>query len=208
MVKLLQSPLAAAILAMLLYAGSTFFFWRAPDLPKPKVVVAEDGTIIPPKPPVVDHGPSWDFSNPEVEQLVRELRQERAAVAARSKQLDDLAARLKAEQLELLNATQAVYQLQRDFDLAVVRLKEDENANLKRLARVYSSMEPEGATAILKQLDESTVVKVLSFMKDEQVATLLGSLARAGDADAKRVATISERLRLLQAASATAKPKP
>ncbi len=44
-------------------------------------------------------------------------------------------------------------------------------------------MEPEGATAILKQLDESTVVKVLSFMKDEQVATLLGSLFEGNHAD-------------------------
>lgn len=207
MAKLLQSPWAVALLAMLLYAGSTFFFWRAPDLPKPKMV-AEDGSVPHPKAPIVDHGPSWDFSNPEVDQLVRELRQERAALAARTKQLDDLAARLKAEQAELQNATQAVHQLQRDFDRSIVRLKEDESANLKRLARVYSTMEPDGATAIFKQLDEATVVKVLSFMKDEQIANLMTSLARAGENEAKRVATISERLRLLQATNASPKAKP
>jgi hypothetical protein len=129
---------------MLLYAGSTFFFWSDPPI-FPKCSPVAEGRK--PRPGTdVNHGPSWDFSNPEVDQLVRELRQERAAIAARAKQLDDLAARLKAEQAEFQNATQAVHQLQRDFDLGVTRVKEDESANLKRLARVYSTMEPDGAT--------------------------------------------------------------
>lgn len=204
--KILQSPWVALLLAMLLYAGSTVLFWRSPQLPKIHVAPEGEEPVI--KAPYVNHGPSWDFSNPEVDQLVRELRQERAAIAARSKQLDDLAARLKAEQAELQNATQAVHQLQRDFDLGVTRVKEEESTNLKRLARVYSTMEPDGASAILKQLDESTVVKVLSFMKEDQIAALLSTIARAGDPEAKRVALISERLRLLQSKSDTPKAKP
>lgn len=206
MAKMLQSPWIVSLMAMLLYAGSTVFFWRDPQLPK--MQPAPEGEEAAVRAPYVNHGPSWDFSNPEVDQLVRELRQERAAIAARAKQLDDLAARLKAEQAELQNATQAVHQLQRDFDLGVTRVKEDESANLKRLARVYSTMEPDGATLILKQLDESTVVKVLSFMKEDQIAALLTSLARAGEPEAKKVAIISERLRLLQSRPDNAKAKP
>jgi hypothetical protein len=52
------------------------------------------------------------------------------------------------------------------------------------------------------------VVKVLSFMKEDQIANLLTSLARAGENEAKRVATISERLRLLQSRPDNAKAKP
>lgn len=204
--KLLQSPWITLLLAMLLYAGSTFFFWRTPDLPKVKKHASDPeapGPVV-----VVDRGPSWEFSNPEVDQLVRELRHERAAIAARAKQLDDLAARLKVEQAELQSATQAVHQLQRDFDRSLIKVKDEESTNLKRLARVYATMEPDGATAILRELDESTVVKVLSFMKDDQIAMLMTSLARSGDVEAKRVAIISERLRLLQAAKNPQKSNP
>ncbi|MGE3311695.1 MAG: MotE family protein [Limisphaerales bacterium] len=206
MAKLLQSPWTVLMVAMTLYAGSTFMFWKSPKLPKVNVT-GPDGTPIV-QAPVVEHGPSWDFSNPEVDLLVRELRQERAAIAARSKQLDLLAARLQAEQAELRDATQAVHQLQRDFDLGVARVKESEAANLKRLARVYSTMEPDGASAILKQLDEVTVVKVLSFMKEDQIAAILTAIARTGDPDTRRVAVISERLRLLQARSDPSKARP
>lgn len=202
----LQSPLVVSLLAMAVYAGSTFYFWRSPDLPSPKLDA--DGHPPPPKPVFVDHGPSWDFSNPEVDQLVRELRQERAAIAARAKQLDDLAARLKAEQTELHSATQMVHQLQRDFDQSIIRIKDDESTNLKRLAKVYSTMETDGALRILKELDEGTLVKVLSFMKDEQIATMLTGLARSGESEAKKVAAISERLRLLQSRSTNTKAKP
>jgi len=206
MAKILQSPWMVSLLAMLLYAGSTVFFWRDPQLPRMQAPADGEEPAI--KAPYVNYGPSWDFSNPEVDQLVRELRQERAAIAARAKQLDDLAARLKAEQAELQNATQAVHQLQRDFDLGVTQVKADESTNLKRLARVYAAMEPEGASLILKQLDEVTVVKVLSFMKEDQIAALLTSLARAGEPEAIKVAIISERLRLLQSRPDNAKPKP
>ncbi len=208
MAKLLQSPWTVSVLALLLYAGSTFYFWQTPSLPVPARPAAFDPLNPTATAPRVEHGPSWEFSNPEVDLLVRELRQERAALAARAKQLDDLAARLQAEQAELQQATQAVFRLQQDFDRSVIRLQENETVNLKRLARVYGSMEPDGATAILKQLDEATIVKVMSFMKDDKIANLLTSLARAGDAEAKRVAVISERLRLLQSANASPKPRP
>lgn len=208
MAKLLQSPWTVSVLALLLYAGSTFYFWQTPNLPVPARPAAFDPLNPTATAPRVENGPSWEFSNPEVDLLVRELRQERAALAARAKQLDDLAARLQAEQAELQQATQAVFRLQQDFDRSIIRLQENETVNLKRLARVYGSMEPDGATAILRQLDEATIVKVMSFMKDDKIANLLTSLARAGDAEAKRVAVISERLRLLQAANASAKPRP
>ncbi len=191
---------------MALYAGSTLLFWKSPNLPRIQVA-SPDGTPAV-QAPFVNHGPSWDFSNPEVDQLVRELRQERAAIASRGKQLDILAARLQAEQAELRSATQAVHQLQRDFDLGVARVKESEVANLKRLARVYASMEPEGASAILKQLDEVTAVKVLSFMKEDQIGAVLSAIARSGEPDTRRVAILSERLRLLQSRTDPSKAKP
>src|SRR5262245_21200021 len=46
-------------------------------------------------------GASWAFFNPELEQLMSELRSERDAVAAKEKQLNELSSRLRTERAEL-----------------------------------------------------------------------------------------------------------
>lgn len=189
MARFLKSKGFAAVFGVLLYLGVTLAVWRTPAPPPPA----------PGEPPAarkVVNGPSWDFSNPEVDQLVLELKKERAALAERARQLDEFAARIKAEQAELNATTQRVHQLQRELDQTFVRVQEEETANLKKLAKVYAGMTPEGAAAILKQLEETTIVKIMVFMKEEQTAPILETLARLGDTEAKLAASISERLRL------------
>lgn len=189
MARLLKSKGFAAILGVLLYLGVTLAVWRTPSPPPP---APEEPSLA----RKIVNGPSWDFTNPEVDQLVLELKKERAALAERERQLDEFAARIKAEQAELNATTQRVHQLQRELDQTFVRVQEEETANLKKLAKVYSGMTPEGAASILKQLDETTIVKILVFMKEEQTAPILETLAKLGDAEAKLAASISERLRL------------
>ena len=75
------------------------------------------------------------------------------------------------------------------------RVKEEEAPNLKKLARLYSTMSIEGASAILRELDDAVVVKVMSFMKEDQSAPLLEAMAREGETQAKRAANIAEALR-------------
>jgi flagellar motility protein MotE (MotC chaperone) len=185
MVRILQSRGFAALAGVVLYVGITAWFWPRFDASHRAGSAAEASYL-----------PSWEFHNLELEQLVADLKQEKAALAERKSQLDELAARLQAEQLELNAVTQSVHQLQRELDQTLVRVAEEETANLKKLARVYSAMSPEGAAGIMKQLEEATIVKIMAFMKETETAPILETLAALGDQESKLAATICERLRL------------
>lgn len=141
-------------------------------------------------------GPSWTFQNPELSQLMTELKDERDALAARAKQLNDLEARLNAERQEICTVTQTVYRLRGEFDGLVTRVTDEEAFNLKKLARVYATMSPEGASRILKEMDDEQVVKILALMKEGESAPILESLGQGARDEAKRAALISNRLRL------------
>lgn len=202
MANLLQSPMVAAGLGAVLYLGTTWYFWRTPEPPVVETVAETPHSA----PPV--SVPSWDYFNPEIDQLVEELKKERASLADRQKQLEELAARVQSERAELSALTQTVSQLQIDFDKTLIRVNEEEKANLKKLSRVYSSMTPDGAVNVLKQLDDVQIVKILAFLKEEEVAPILENLARGGEAEAKRVALLAERLRLALYRKPTDSAKP
>jgi flagellar motility protein MotE (MotC chaperone) len=193
MKKLLQSPWTAGAVGAVLYVVTMTVCWH------PEKQGSVETTARKPSPA----GPSWTFHNPEIEQLVGELKKEKLALADKEKQLDELAVRLNSERQELNQVTQTVQELQAQFDRNVVHVEEQESSNLKKLAKVYSSMAPDSAVQILKQMDEGTVVKMFSMMKEVEASPLLEAMAKQGEPEAKRAAELSERLRL-----ALAKPLP
>ena len=149
-------------------------------------------------------GPSWTFYNPEMSQLVAELKDEREALRVRASQMEVLEARLHAERKEIYGITQAVNQLRAEFDTVVTRVGAEESANLRKLAKVYATMTPEGGGRILKEMEDGQIVKILALMKESESAPLLESLGQGNKADARRAAIISNRLRLTL--SSTKKP--
>jgi flagellar motility protein MotE (MotC chaperone) len=150
--------------------------------------------------------PSWEFSNPEVARLITELQKEKENLSTRTKQLDELEARLAAERAEINVVTQAVHQMQIEFDRNLLRVQEEEQANLKRLAKTYATMTPEGAARIFKEMDDAQVVKIMVFMKEKENALVLENMSQLGEAEVKRVALISERLRTALYRDAAPKP--
>jgi flagellar motility protein MotE (MotC chaperone) len=186
MIRLLQSSWTASGLGLVLYLATMVVAWRPYAQPPPDL-----GNEVP-RPA----GPSWAYQNPEADLLIAELKKEKEALAAKEKDLNDLASRLQTERAELNQLTQMVHQVQAEFDRNVIRVRDQESANLKRLAKMYSTMTPDGAAAVFKALDDSTLVKVLTCMKDTETAAILEVMARQGEAQAKRVAAISEHLRL------------
>jgi flagellar motility protein MotE (MotC chaperone) len=188
MIKLLTSPLATTLVSVLVYLGATVAFWKTPSLPPP---VAKDASADAKK--IV---PSWDYINPEADQLVAELQAEKKALAKKEQDLSDLTARLESERAELKVVTQSVRQLQSDFDQNVLRISDEETANLKKLAKVYAAMEPASAARILQDMDDANIIKIMVFMKDIETAAIWDAIAKQGPAQAKRAAELSERLRL------------
>jgi flagellar motility protein MotE (MotC chaperone) len=186
MTKLLTSPWTTLPVSVVVFVVSSFLFWKTP--------------VAPPRPPAATSATARNslgqFQSPEADQLVAELKTEKKDLDDREQQLNELAARLDTERGEISNATQSVQQLQADFDKNVLRIKEEETANLKKLAKVYSAMTPDGAAIILADLDDTQVAKIMVFMKEGDVAAILESFSKKGDAEAKRAASLSERLRV------------
>jgi flagellar motility protein MotE (MotC chaperone) len=189
MLRLFKSPWTIPLAGGLLYLATTAAlirpgqFEREPDIPEAKLSASDD--------------PSWNFRNPEFEQWVQELKQEREAVAQRAQQLQELQKRLDAERQEILSVTQTVYQLQMDFDKGVVRIGEQELENLKRQTKIVAAMSPEGAAAMLNEMPEDQTVEVLFTLKAESASLILDTLSKMGKTEAKRAAVLTERMKLV-----------
>ena len=184
--KFLQAPITAMLLG-----GLSFLLTMFAVIEKPLKASATP----------VEHTPEqkvagfWDRHNPETDQLLKEIQTEREYLTKKAAELRDLETRLAAERAEINQITQRVAQLQFEFDQTIIRIKEEEVPNLKKLARLYSTMSIEGASAIIRELDDLVVVKLMSFMKEDQSAPLLEAMAREGETQAKRAANIAEALR-------------
>jgi flagellar motility protein MotE (MotC chaperone) len=188
--KILSNPLVASVLGLILYAVVTISVWKAPahivegDLAQADIVAKAK-----------EARPSWEFQSQEADMLISELRIEKESLARREKDLNDLAERLKTERLEINVVTQAVYQLQAQVEASIVRISTEEAVNIKKLARTYAAMSPEGAAPIMKEMEEGTLIKILAVMKETESAPILEALSKLGAEEAKRVAHVTERLR-------------
>jgi flagellar motility protein MotE (MotC chaperone) len=199
--KFLQSTFFASVL------GSVIFLGTSAALTIKGVASAMADAPPENSGPVADtKGPSWSFFNPELDQIVADLRTEREAIAIKEKKLEELASRIRAERAELDEKLRSVGQLQQQVDRNVIQIKADEAGNLKRLSKMYAAMEPPGAARILREVEDSVVVKVMTLMKEPETAQILEALARMGDAETKRAAGIAETLRVAISAKASAKP--
>ena len=189
MIRLLQSKMMAALIGALIYLGVTIALWRTPKIQLPGAGATGGGAAA--------LAPSWEFRNPEVDQLIADLQHQKQVLGDRERRLNELDARLKAEREEIVVITQNVGRMQADFDRNVVRVREEETANLKRLAKIYTTMTPEGAVSILKEMKDDDIVKIFAYMKDAEMAPILELMAHGSPADAKRAAQISERLKVV-----------
>ena len=188
--KFLQSPLFAAVLGGVLFLLTSAFLTTQGLATIPSGDEEPEGAAR-----ANIKGPSWDFFNPELDQIIADLKSERDTLTSRDKQLNELAARLKAERGELDDALKGIKKIQEQVDKNLFRIKEDEAGNLKKLAKMYTAMEPASAAKILRELDDTIVVKILTLVKEQETALILESLSRMGEAETRRAAAISESLR-------------
>jgi flagellar motility protein MotE (MotC chaperone) len=184
--KFLQAPITAMVLGGLSFLLTTFALVQRPLAESARIPAHADAD------PVTGF---WERHDPEIDQLLQEVKTEKEALAKRAAELLELESRLAAERAEINQVTQRVAQLQLEFDQNIIRIKEQEAPNLKKMARLYTTMSPEGAAAIFRELDDQVVVKVMSFMKEDQSAPLLEAMASESEAQAKRAASIAEALR-------------
>ncbi len=144
----------------------------------------------------------WDFWTIEVENLAKELKAEREKQRKLGEAIEQRSARVAAEEKELAKTRAEVEGLRRQISERILEISADEAKNLRTLASTYSGLTPKAAVAILKEMDDGTVVKILSLMKPDVITPIFEEMSRGGSPEsplAKRAATISEKIRLMKA---------
>jgi flagellar motility protein MotE (MotC chaperone) len=198
--------LLAVILGTATAAGVLLFKW-------PSV------TTLPPEPPatrtkIKSQSRDWDFYTAEIDNLIQELQKERTGYEVKTKDLGAVEMRIAAEKQELLRLREELLRLRSeiekmrdDLTTQTTELLSTEKSNIRNLARSYAIMKPAEAVAILAQMSDANIVKLLATMKADIVAKILGEMAKTKDpaapADSKttlasRAATISDQLRLFK----------
>jgi flagellar motility protein MotE (MotC chaperone) len=178
-----------------MFIGGVLFFGTVAALLKPSQLPAIEAAPAAAPKHIVSNEPSWKFQNPQMDQWIQEIQSEKKALDVREQQLKELETRLNAERQELSVVTQSVAQMQKDFDKNVIQINAQDGANLKRQAKMLSSMSPEGAAATLDQMSDNDVVRILFTMKADDASLVLDTLSKLGKVQAKRAATIIERMR-------------
>lgn len=183
MIRILQSGWFAALLGCVLYLTVTVVVlgpskFSGAQLNRPDYSAEDD--------------PSWRFRNPDFNQWVSQIQDEKEKLEVREQQLDQWQTRLNTELQEIAVVTQTVWQLQSEFDTNVIRFKAQEEDNVKHQAKLIAAMSPDGAVSMFDQMSDDDAVKILFVMKPQDASVILDSLSKAGEA--KRAALLTERL--------------
>ncbi len=200
MIKKLQSPLLAAVAGLLVSTAlGVYLTWRA----SADLVLA----AIPEKPkaPEIETERGWDFWTIEIENLSTELRDERERLRAQAEELAQRTARVEAEERELAKVRAELESLRSDISNKLVEVTADEAKNLRTLAATYTNLTPRAAVAIIRKLDDTMAVKILSLMKPDVIGPIFEEMSRTVGDDglplAERAATLSNRIRLIKASA-------
>jgi flagellar motility protein MotE (MotC chaperone) len=200
--KVLNNP--ALVAALGIFAGTAVglgWFWRAAD-----TLVMHAIAAIPPSPIEESKVQGWDFWTIEIDGLASELKEERARLRQQAELLNQRAARLAAEQQELAKVRTDIEGIRAEIGRKFIEVTADESKNIRSLAQTYSGLTPKGAVAILREMDDTTIVKILSLMKADAVGPIFEEMTKTTAPDgtlAKRAALLSEKLRLMKASKTT-----
>jgi flagellar motility protein MotE (MotC chaperone) len=187
MTRTLQSPWLVALVGGLLYLGTTLAILRPAQFAGVRLAAE-------PCDRSADDDPSWRFRNPEFNQWVAQIKDEKDALALRAQQLTELQLRLNVERQEFSTVMRTVSQMQTNFDKNVIRFKAQETENVKRQAKLIAGMSPEGSAAMIKEMSDADVVRIVFTMKPDQASLLLDTLSKLGPTEAKRAAMLTVQL--------------
>lgn len=193
--QILTRPISIAVLALVLMLGTQFIalklYWNElfQEPPRRALVVGRE------EPEAFE----WGFASEYIAELENELRDRISALDAREEELAAYEARLVTDRAEIEDIKAQVESMREHLLEGVVKLEADETDNLKSLAKTYAMLSPEATVNIFRELEDSTVVKILFFMKSETVGAVLEEMATANGTaseEVRRAAKISDMLRL------------
>ena len=154
---------------------------------KPETIETAEKSKTPP-PPSVDISAvlnRLDRDRKQIESERENIQKQRAQLDALKQEIEEKIEKLSKIQQQI--ATDIAKQEAMD-DKRKQTQKAEEDAKIKMLGKVYSSMKPKQAAAIINKMDIEVIQKVFSQMKGEQIGSILSYV------DKDRAALISEKL--------------
>jgi flagellar motility protein MotE (MotC chaperone) len=205
--KKLTSPLVAAILGLVLGLGTGLYtFNRAAQVAFDRAV-----SLTPRKDKLIneERERGWNFWTIEIEELANELKGERERVRKQGEQIDRREAQLASERLELNKVRTELEGIRQEIASKIIEVNADESKNIRNLAKTYGDLPPKAAVAIIRDMDDVTVVKILSVMKSDGVTAIFEEMSHTPSPDgslSKRAATLTDRLRLVKSTKTASSP--
>lgn len=195
MIRILQAPATVLGVACLLFFLTMFVLLKSMPL----------GQITPAakEPLAAEDDPSWKFHNPDIDQWLSQIKDERDSLAVREQQLKDWEARLNAESREISAVTSAVSRTQSEIDKRMLIFSEQQKANVKKQIKVIADMSPDGAAAMMNEMSDDEVAQLLFTLKPDQSGAILDAMSKQGGAPAKRAAALTDRIKDIVPESAT-----
>ncbi len=183
MMRTLQAPWFAALIGAILYLLITCLVLSPAKFAGYRPPAAEEVSA--------ENDPSWKFHNPEFNQWVSQIKEEKESLALKEQQLNELQERLNAERTEVMTVTQTVYQLQAQFDQDVVRFNAQALDNAKRQSKVVANMSPDGAAKMIGEMPDRDALGILYSLKNDQSAAILDAMSQSGRDEAARAAKLT-----------------
>jgi flagellar motility protein MotE (MotC chaperone) len=133
--------------------------------------------------------------------VLQSLGDRRTELDARERQIDTQLQLLAAAEAKLDARMKALEALKAEIDGLLGQADAREKAEVARLVKVYESMKPKDAAAVMSRLDDKVQVPVAAAMKERQLAAVLAAM-RPDDAK-----TLTEKLAARFDAAAALKEK-
>ena len=206
--------LAAIILGIATSAG--VLMWRLPSITE-SVTPSTASTPSTIKTKITSQSKDWDFYTAEIDNLVNELKTERESYEKKKSDFAAVELRIATEKKELTRIRVEIEKMRSELSAQTTEMQSSEKTNVRNLSRTFSNMKPEQAVAIISEMTDSNIVKILSLMKPDIQARILAEMAKtldplavgapvpAGSAIATlapRAAKLTDQLRLLKQAPA------
>lgn len=141
---------------------------------------------------------SLRFDNPDVVNLLNQLRSRQEQQAVREKKLKELEDRVRLEMQNLHLATQWIAQARLAQDRLLTNrmtyLKAEEQRSLLEHGRRLASLPPPQAVAILTNYTPDEIAKTFTVLNSTNASTLLGALVASGESGVRLAADISRRM--------------
>ena len=109
-------------------------------------------------------------------ELLQRLAERRESLDQRERELDERLGLLQAAEARINSKVEQLRSLQTAIERLIVTHKDQEDAKLTSLVRIYENMKPKDAARIFEVLDLDTLLMVVEGMNERKLAPVMAQM--------------------------------